>query len=599
MRCCFASRMNRGCTCLIYNPLMRDYVRSMGKSTWAELAAISFVLSFCCVFGISYVAGEGWAAIPFAAEAALTVGGTAVFAGALLVLGALLDRAAACPDASAVPEKLLPLPVLGLIMCVAWSPWLIANFPGSSFFDTYFQIYQFYPHQALIPQIQYTDVAEDTLVPAWLVDHHPWFSSIIYGAVAQASDQLTGTWMAGFFAFSTVQALLYVALFIWVMRELRRWGVRRGIRIAFFALICLVPAFPVWASCVMKDSLFGLFFFAWFLMLLRCVLSKGADLGDAKGIIAMFLLALMMCLTKKTGVYIVVVTAIVGCIAYRRDRRIASALSAFALQGAGCALIMFAIVPLLVFPALNIAPGGKQEALGSIFQQTARYAQDHELTEEEERIIDEIIPIEVIKEHYDPVSQDDVKYYFNTHAYDENLTRYLELWASQGLRDPEAYFASIMSIAGFYVAPTITMNLRMVTVDTDFYGRHVLWNPEELAPMREGMAEGYEAIAAVPVLDIPLLTVVYALWVPALVLFVGLKRRAGWGLLFVPLAVVLAFCIIGPVYDARYAWGLILASPVLLCLAARPVRQEGEERDVRAGSPSLHPAKGPSVPLAR
>lgn len=549
---------------------MQDRLRSIRGTTWVAAAIISFVFAFCCVFGISYVEGEGYALLPFGAEAALTLCAMPLFAAVLLAGDRLFFRIADRPCGPSLPERRVPLPVLGVIMAVLWSPWLIANVPGSSFFDTYFQIYQFYPHDPYISQIPDAAVADNALVHAWLVDHHPWLTSIIYGSIAQLSQQLTGTWMMGFFVFSTVQALLYIVLFVRLIGMMRAWGVAKGARAACFAFICLMPVFPVWSSCVMKDSLFGLFFFSWFLMLVECVLSRGGSLSSPRQLIVMFVLALMMCLTKKTGTSIVVVTAVVACVVYRRRRGAVSPFSAFALQGAGCALLMFAIIPLAVFPALNIAPGGKQEALGFVFQQTARYAQVHELTPEEERIIDEVVPIDVVKNNYHATDQDRVKYRFNTRVSDEALMQYLGLHLQQGLRDPEAYFASIMPIAGMYVAPTTEMNLRMVTVDSDFYGAHVLWNPEELDPLREGLDAAYKAAADVPVLNLPLLMVVYALWIPGLVLFVSVRHRLRLGLLFVPLAVVLAFCIVGPVYDARYAWGLILAAPVLFALAVRP-----------------------------
>lgn len=529
---------------------------------WVQLVAISFVVAFLGVFGSSYVWGEGWPAWPLPAELGLTVTATVVVGAVVLGFTALFARADRCPRSDA-PKKGLPLPVLGLIMLVCWLPWLIANFPGSSNYDTVFQIYQFCSSDGLIPQVPYGPVRDKTLVGAWLVDHHPWLTSIIFGFVAQVSDSFTGTWMIGFFVFSTVQTLAYIALFLWVIHEFRGWGVPRGVRIAIFVVLCVVPIFPMWASCIVKDSLFGVFFLAWFILMAKAMFSKGESLTSVRAVAVMAILALMVCLTKKTGVYIVVITAVVACIWFRHQRGAVSALSAFAIQGVGCALVMFAIVPLVVFPALDIVPGGRQEALGTIFQQTARYAQDNALTPEEEEIIDKVIPIEVIKENYVPGSQDEVKSYCRTHVSDEELVQYLQLYAAQGLADPEAYFASLMSVAGIYFTPTTPLNLRMITVDAEFDGKQVLWNPSELDGLRLGLEEAYITYAAIPVLNLPVLSALWVLWLPALLLFVNVKQHKGLGLLFIPLAVALMFCVIGPVYDARYAWGIILGVPVL------------------------------------
>ena len=38
---------------------------------------------------------------------------------------------------------------------------------------------------------------------------------------------------------------------------------------------------------------------------------------------------------------------------------------------------MFALVPMVLFPLLSVAPGSKGEALGALLQQTARVYRDH------------------------------------------------------------------------------------------------------------------------------------------------------------------------------------------------------------------------------
>ena len=240
---------------------------------------------------------------------------------------------------------------------------------------------------------------------------------------------------------------------------------------------------------------------------------------------------------------------------------------------------MTLLLPLIIFPLANISPGGKQEILGPLFQQTARYAQTHELTPEEAQVIDAVVDVERVREHYQFDFQDGVKYYYRVDSTPADLGAYLELYAAQGIQDPEAYFAAIASQAGMYVAPTTFLNIRMVTVDTKLgeEDRPVLWNPPELDWLREGLDEFYAAIASIPVLNLPFLTVVYVLWIPAILLFANLRKRLGLGVLFVPLAVVVGFCVIAPVFDARYVWPMLLAVPVLWAACTGPSLRNGPE----------------------
>ena len=98
------------------------------------------------------------------------------------------------------------------------------------------------------------------------------------------------------------------------------------------------------------------------------------------------------------------------------------------------------------------------------------------------------------------------KYRYNLDATGDEIVEYLKVWAAQGLRHPESYLASLFSIAGYYVAPCGPANIRMVTVDTHMGedDRYMLWNPEELDWLREGLDEAYKAVSETPGVDAPL-----------------------------------------------------------------------------------------------
>ncbi len=560
-------------------------VRS-GRETMGDMwervhitAGFAFACSTCCVFGVSYVVGEGWAALPLWAECLLSVVGIIPFAAVLLLADAALSRLSGRTPSARLARlaswpplrrvRHLSLPTLMAIMLLCWLPWVLANVPGGTYWDTYWQMWQVYPEAHPVALIQWAPVRDETLTDAWLVDHHPVLTTLLYGGAAWASDQLTGTWMAGVLLLATAQVLAYAALFTRAVGRFRAWGVPGPLRALAFALFCLLPSFPVWADCVVKDSTFGLFFFPWFMQLANAIRTRGASLANGRALARMLALALLMCLTKKTGVYVVAATALAGCWAFRKQPR---TLRAFAVQGTSCVLAMAVLLPCVVFPLANISPGGRQEALGTLFQQTARFAQAHELSDEEAAIVDAVVDVERVRHHYDSDFQDAVKFYCRVDATTEDLARYLGLWVQQGLQDPEAYAAAVLALAGEYLAPTTYLNLRMVTVDTKLGedDRPVLWNPPELDWLRNGLDAAYAAVASVPVANLPFLTVTYVLWLPCAVALFLARRRLPGGLLFVPLAVVVAFCVLVPVFDARYAWPMLLAAPVLLTWTGTP-----------------------------
>jgi hypothetical protein len=140
----------------------------------------------------------------------------------------------------------------------------------------------------------------------------------------------------------------------------------------------------------------------------------------------------------------------------------------FLYQAVICVVVMCLVMPYIVFPLLNVVPGGKQEALGTLFQQTARYVYDYpnDVTPEERAAIEAVIDYDELATSYEWDFQDSVKYRYNLDATLGDLAQYALVYGEMGLRHPDSYFGAVACLAGFYLAPTAFANNRMVTVDT-------------------------------------------------------------------------------------------------------------------------------------
>lgn len=625
----------------------------------ATLLAIALTLSTCGVLGVSYVVGQGWRLFDGLTTVLLIAVFTVVFAVLVLAAESGLYFVATRTGASGAPSparrfrllhairagRLVPkrtvksIALFSLVMAVFWLPWLIANFPGGTYWDTYYQIYQCYPENHPIAVIPYAECYQNTLTDAYLCDHHPILDTLIFGAFGMASDALTGNWMAGVFLYVCLQGAATIVAFVTAIAYLRERGCPAVLCLAAYAFFCIMPFVSTWALCMVKDSLFALVFVPYMIMLFEAVRMRGASLARPRAVVLFAVLGVLLCLTKKTGLYVVVPTALIAAWVYRprgRARRgragcgasgavraaganygathPASAADAgaswdaagagraadagaahagadaartagagargFLVQAASCLLVMCVIMPAVVFPLLNVAPGGKQEVLGVLFQQTARYVAYYgdEVTPDERAAIDAVLEYDNLPDQYTFDFQDEVKYRFKLDATNEDLLRYLEVWTAQGMRRPESYLASVMSIAGYYLAPCGIVNIRMVTVDTHMGddNRYMLYNPDELDWLRNGMDEAYNVIARIPGIDVPLLLVTYVFWLPAVLLFAMWRRHLRCGVLFVPVLVTIGFCVIAPVYDARYCIPLLYLAPLLVCMVAVLLRDAHE-----------------------
>lgn len=599
-------------------------IRSMSPGAWFALSLIALFIGFAGVYGWSYgtSASGGAPTIEPLWEVIFSLLAALVVALVLLLVNAGLTKLAFASlnrgDAPTKLDKVLPkmtpksVALFALILIIFWSPYLVAVFPGVLYNDTTVQMQQVY-EDAHPLNIRFggnyqldeeeLDAAEKmneyqkrssslSLTDAWLVDHHPFALTLFLGGIASLSDALFGNWMPALGFLMILQVILYAGVLSFAIAYLRKRGAPPSLCLAALLFFCLFPGIPYFVGMIMKDCIFTLFCIPYFLMLAECVLTKGAFFKKKRAVVAFIILAILMCLTKKTGVYIVGATALFGLIAsivaLRRAKKASAgsgqgnvaassraAVWAFLLQGGISALLMFVIVPFCIFPALNIAPGSKAEALGFMFQQTARVYVDHgedSLTPEERAAVADVMRVADLEWDYRPRSADYAKLRVRAEMTNEQLLSYLGAYISMGVRYPVSYAEAIICTAAGYLAPVVSTELATDTLNWKLSfddDRPVLWPLDATAELRGFIQSLWGFLQQIPVVGLLFNGVTYALWIPAVLLFFCLRNRLKGGILFVPFALITFFCLIGPVYDLRYCLPEIFLAPVLLaCMVA-------------------------------
>jgi len=454
-----------------------------------------------------------------------------------------------------------------LVMFAAWLPYLIAVFPGTMNWDTAYQIDQCYS-DGTVWVVPWADT--ESVSDAHFSDHHPLFDTLLYGVFALSSDKLFGTWNYGVFAFVVLQAIFTAATFTLATAYLGRIGSPRKLTAGVFLFFCLIPFYPFYAASMLKDSTFAPLFVLYFIMLVECARTRGSSLAESKRAVACFVvLGLLLALTKKPGLYIVLLSSLVLVFVYRK------AWKAFVLQAGVVVVVMMVLLPFAVFPALNVIPGEKQETLGTLFQQTARFVVQYpnEVTDDERAAIDRVIMFDGIDERYNPYCSDTVKFFYR---YDtctgDDLSNYLRVWIDQGLRHPWTYVESMLVTTAPYI--TFDGELEVHENAMDVYNESPrVWQPAPLAPLKNAVVGLYHWLLNAPVLFALFRVGLYAYVVPSLVFIALVMRRSRYVPVFIPLALSLAVCIVTPVFHARYALPLLYLTPLLVSLCFERERE--------------------------
>lgn len=463
--------------------------------------------------------------------------------------------------------------VLAGAMFVCWLPYLIMFYPGTSNEDTIIQMMEFYQ----IPSyIQDMSPMENGFT--YMTNHHPYLLTLLFAGFFELGLAL-GDIRIGVAVYSVLHMCFLASVFSGSLMYLCQKGVGKKRIIAIEILLMALPIFPLYAICMVKDTIYSAFCLIFILMMYEVASTKGEALRSKTFDLAMFAVALLMILTKVFALQILVLVGIFYLFFYRRY--IVRVLAAVFLP-----VILYQFVFLgVILPANNVAPGGKQEALSVPFQQTARYVCEYgdEVTEEERKAIEAILPYDELKELYNPELSDEVKKQFNQEASADDLAAYFRVWFQMFLKHPDVYVESLLNNTYQYYDINKMSNLEYYRFDeflqendenkehTDLYVEH----SERFEDSRYIMNQIVLALQKIPFINI-FVSLGMLPWIMLFFLIYNIwnRRWKEMALLIVPFLTI-AVCIVSPDNgNSRYVMPMFYLLPYLFALELLPREEE-------------------------
>ncbi len=445
-----------------------------------------------------------------------------------------------------------------LLLC--WSPFLVAFFPGTIIWDMGEMLGQLYGLREM---------------STW----HPVFTTWLFGACVWLGRLLAGDNL-GAFLFTLLQTITLAYALAESVRFLHRLGLPVVWRLLALAFFGLSPIFGSFAQAVGKDTLYTA---ALLLFALRA--AEGLHFGalNGKRLWGLGAWALLACLLRTNGLYVVLGTAAVLLPFWLGRRGLRPACGALLAALA----LAFGFNGLLL-PALHIKDATASGIYSVLFQQSARTLRDHAatVTPAEMAEIDRVLDAQALPALYEANISDPVKYTFRQYgqgrqAETEALARYRQTWLAMLQKYPLTYLeAFIAGGSGYYAfTPKIdaarTFNyqggIRFVfetyALGDDPRYLHTT-QPAALAGVRTLLAAWARGWRRVPLLELLLFCPTYT-WLLAAACHALLRRRR-WrdAAAFVPALLSLGVCLLSPVNDYfRYFLPVVAMCPMLLGLA--------------------------------
>lgn len=251
---------------------------------------------------------------------------------------------------------------------------------------------------------------------------HPWFYCLCVALIVDFVQALGGDYNVAIPFLSFLQiaftALLYSGALIW----LRKKGINKILWWALAAIYTFYPIFNMYMVTLFKDIPYSLLLFIWIPLLYDLWKSEGALLKNKK-----FLLLLcgflILSLLRNNGVYVSAFILLGMLLCYKKFWKQIALLFA---------VLVMVIVGSSAFEKSQNITHLFKETVGIPLQQIAATVCEGEVTQEQEEFISQILPIDYIKENYNPYTADTLKWgstYLNNEFLNANKAEFLKLWA--------------------------------------------------------------------------------------------------------------------------------------------------------------------------
>lgn len=438
-----------------------------------------------------------------------------------------------------------------IVLVLAWSPFLIAFFPGSVPYDAYNEINQAF---GISP----------------LSNHHPYLMTLLIGVLVSLGNHMSNN--VGIFTcvlfFTIVEALCYST----VCRIIQRWSSRAGIAALIF--FSVLPVWGGYAQAVMKDGPFCASWALFFALSIQLyVENQDASFENTFRrsplfyTLTLLILGLIVSFSRNNGVYFCIPQLIVLILLVGKKTL---HLRLYLCSSAIIMLVIFKLVTGPLMSVLGVVPGSVREVLSVPFQQTARFMKlrSDEVSKEEFETINQVLPASQLGRRYSPDNADPIKDQFRVKSTKKDLIEYFKVWFAMGFRHPRIYIdATLANTYGYFYPfeahevlssyPFYIKGAPLATGEFDFH--------YEFSRVGRDIMKTYTDIWKVyPILSLFVNPASYT-WV--LLFFTGfmLYMRRGCSVwLFLGAALNVVLCVVSPINGLlRYALPLMAVTPTI------------------------------------
>ena len=319
----------------------------------------------------------------------------------------------------------------------------------------------------------------------------------------------------------------------------------------------LVPIFGYYSIVMWKDIIYGAFVLLLTIFTYKLITKEKIE----KIFYVKYYLVALICLLFRTNAIYMFFLLLITTILLYKNNKIKIVILYLSV------IISFYIIKIPIFNHFNIQRSASAEYLAIPLQQIGRMNYKNiKFSSKETKVVNNLIPIEILKEAYDPKTSDGIKFNpnYNGDYFDNNKFKVLSTWFKLCLKHPdvaiESYFISTL---GYWYPDLEDRYYENTIIDNDF-GLHQI-------PVNNKLINKYVEVAGDyknPIIK-NLWSIGLYVWLLIISIYLLLKRRANKYLIsYIPvIGNLVTLFIATPVFnEVRYVFSLYLCSILLLLI---------------------------------
>ena len=250
------------------------------------------------------------------------------------------------------------------------------------------------------------------------------------------------------YMFTVVQTLAMILLLTFFVNWLYRRGLKNKACVIITLIFSLYSLYPFYSVSLWKDTVFGMIIFgySWFLFCLNESIKEKEDISRGY-LIGYIIFTVCVIFFRNNGIYVAIITSIIATLTMLKIKK---AFKKVVISSIAAIAVCF-IIQHPVFDALGYNVDSKVESLSIPIQQTAYIlCTDGKVSDENLEVINNIMPLELWYETYDPSVVDYIKFdssfnrdWFNDHM-GTFMKTYLELCLANPAKAVKGYLLATM-----------------------------------------------------------------------------------------------------------------------------------------------------------